>query len=113
MSVGLSPAARSLSDLAEMLRALGYPRLVSMENFHGPNFALVAELLLWLVRRWVRAVRCAEMPSVRAEPPHEARLLPSPEQGGPRLTARPASPGGLQGRGTVSSLCSLCWCLAA
>lgn len=60
MSVGLSPAARSLSDLAEMLRALGYPRLVSMENFHGPNFALVAELLLWLVRRWVRAVRCAE-----------------------------------------------------
>ncbi|XP_019476226.1 clusterin-associated protein 1 isoform X2 [Meleagris gallopavo] len=52
MSVGLSPAARSLSDLAEMLRALGYPRLVSMENFHGPNFALVAELLLWLVRRY-------------------------------------------------------------
>ncbi|NXJ03582.1 CLUA1 protein, partial [Odontophorus gujanensis] len=45
-------AARSLSDLTEMLRALGYPRLVSMHNFHGPNFALVAELLLWLVRRY-------------------------------------------------------------
>lgn len=59
VSVGLSPAARSLSDLTEMLRALGYPRLVSMENFHAPNFALVAELLLWLVRRWVRAVPSA------------------------------------------------------
>ncbi|XP_042720694.1 clusterin-associated protein 1 isoform X2 [Lagopus leucura] len=43
---------RDVRNLAEMLRALGYPRLVSMENFHGPNFALVAELLLWLVRRY-------------------------------------------------------------
>ncbi|XP_031451149.1 clusterin-associated protein 1 isoform X1 [Phasianus colchicus] len=43
---------RDVRNLTEMLRALGYPRLVSMENFHGPNFALVAELLLWLVRRY-------------------------------------------------------------
>uniref|UniRef100_A0A8V0YZ14 Clusterin associated protein 1 n=2 Tax=Gallus gallus TaxID=9031 RepID=A0A8V0YZ14_CHICK len=43
---------RDVRNLTEMLRALGYPRLVSMENFHAPNFALVAELLLWLVRRY-------------------------------------------------------------
>ncbi|OXB60062.1 hypothetical protein ASZ78_000965 [Callipepla squamata] len=43
---------RDVRNLTEMLRALGYPRLVSMRNFHAPNFALVAELLLWLVRRF-------------------------------------------------------------
>ncbi|XP_065588552.1 clusterin-associated protein 1 isoform X2 [Cyrtonyx montezumae] len=43
---------RDVRNLTEMLRALGYPRLVSMHNFHAPNFALVAELLLWLVRRY-------------------------------------------------------------
>ncbi|XP_050173653.1 clusterin-associated protein 1 isoform X2 [Myiozetetes cayanensis] len=35
-----------------MMRALGYPRLISMENFHTPNFMLVAEVLLWLVKRY-------------------------------------------------------------
>lgn len=35
-----------------MMRALGYPRLISMENFRSPNFALVAEVLKWLVRRY-------------------------------------------------------------
>ncbi|NWI86795.1 CLUA1 protein, partial [Pitta sordida] len=39
-------------DFTEMMRALGYPRLISMENFHSPNFRLVAEVLLWLVRRY-------------------------------------------------------------
>ena len=38
-------------DFTEMMRALGYPRLISMENFRSPNFALVAEVLMWLVRR--------------------------------------------------------------
>lgn len=36
-----------------MMRALGYPRLISMENFHTPNFMLVSEVLLWLVKRLV------------------------------------------------------------
>ncbi|NXF01196.1 CLUA1 protein, partial [Smithornis capensis] len=40
------------SDFTEMMRALGYPRLISMENFHTPNFRLVSEVLLWLVRRY-------------------------------------------------------------
>lgn len=34
-----------------MMRALGYPRLISMENFRTPNFPLVAEILIWLVNR--------------------------------------------------------------
>ncbi|KAL2078256.1 hypothetical protein ACEWY4_025941 [Coilia grayii] len=35
-----------------MTRALGYPRLISMENFRTPNFPLVAEILIWLVKRY-------------------------------------------------------------
>ncbi|XP_014784706.1 clusterin-associated protein 1 [Octopus bimaculoides] len=43
---------RDLRNFTEMMRALGYPRLISMENFRKPNFALVAEILLWLVKRF-------------------------------------------------------------
>ncbi|NXM93019.1 CLUA1 protein, partial [Sylvia borin] len=39
-------------DFTEMMRALGYPRIISMENFHTPNFMLVSEVLLWLVKRY-------------------------------------------------------------
>ncbi|KAG7274451.1 hypothetical protein CRUP_001416 [Coryphaenoides rupestris] len=42
---------RDLRNFTEMMRALGYPRLVSMENFRTPNFGLVAEILIWLVKR--------------------------------------------------------------
>ena len=35
-----------------MMRALGYPRLISLENFRQPNFQLVAEMLSWLVKRF-------------------------------------------------------------
>ncbi|XP_040604103.1 clusterin-associated protein 1 isoform X2 [Mesocricetus auratus] len=35
-----------------MMRALGYPRHISMENFRSPNFGLVSEVLLWLVKRY-------------------------------------------------------------
>lgn len=35
-----------------MMRTLGYSRLISMENFRTPNFALIAEILLWLVKRF-------------------------------------------------------------
>ncbi|VDN82070.1 unnamed protein product [Brugia pahangi] len=38
--------------MVEQLRVLGYPRLVSMENFRTPNFKLVAEILEWLVHRY-------------------------------------------------------------
>lgn len=33
-----------------MMRALGYPRLISMENFRKPNFELVADILYWMVK---------------------------------------------------------------
>lgn len=35
-----------------MLRALGYPGLVSLESFRNPNFHLVADLLVWLTKRF-------------------------------------------------------------
>lgn len=35
-----------------MMRSLGYPRQISMENFRSPNFPLVAEILMWLVKRY-------------------------------------------------------------
>ncbi|GCC31625.1 clusterin-associated protein 1 homolog isoform X2 [Chiloscyllium punctatum] len=43
---------RDLRNFTEMMRALGYPRLISMENFRIPNFPLVAEILIWLVKRY-------------------------------------------------------------
>lgn len=35
-----------------MMRFLGYPRLISLSNFRVPNFPLVAEILVWLVKRF-------------------------------------------------------------
>ncbi|XP_010948110.2 clusterin-associated protein 1 isoform X1 [Camelus bactrianus] len=43
---------RDLRNFTEMMRALGYPRNISMENFRTPNFGLVSEVLLWLVKRY-------------------------------------------------------------
>ncbi|CAB4061312.1 CLUAP1 [Lepeophtheirus salmonis] len=43
---------RDLRNLTEMMRSLGYPRLISLENFRNPNFPLVAEILIWLVHRF-------------------------------------------------------------
>ena len=40
---------RELKTFTEMMRALGYPRLISMENFRKPNFELVADILYWMV----------------------------------------------------------------
>ena len=43
---------RDLRSLTEMMRALGYPRLISIENFRSPNFQLVSEMMAWLVKRF-------------------------------------------------------------
>lgn len=40
------------ADFTEMMRALGYPRSVSMDNFRSPNFQLVADALFWMVKRY-------------------------------------------------------------
>lgn len=43
---------RVTKGFTEKLRVLGYPRLVSMESFRGPNFELTADILLWLVKTY-------------------------------------------------------------
>ena len=40
------------ADFTEVMRALGYPRLISVENFRNPNFELVADVLYWMVKRY-------------------------------------------------------------
>jgi len=40
------------ADFTESMKALGYPRLISVENFRTPNFELVADALYWLVHRY-------------------------------------------------------------
>ena len=42
---------RELRNFCEMMRSLGYPRIISMENFRVTNFKLVAEIIFWLVKR--------------------------------------------------------------
>lgn len=43
---------RDMRSFTEMMRSLGFPRLISMENFRTPNFPLVVEVLKWLVKRY-------------------------------------------------------------
>eukprot|EP00039_Didymoeca_costata_P030795 m.31394 g.31394 ORF g.31394 m.31394 type:complete len:404 (-) comp8313_c0_seq1:387-1598(-) len=43
---------RDVRNLLEYVRALGFPRHISMESFREPNFSLVAEILTWLVERY-------------------------------------------------------------
>lgn len=44
-----------VSDFTEMMKSLGYQRLISVENFRTPNFELVADVLFWLVHRYEHA----------------------------------------------------------
>jgi clusterin-associated protein 1 len=34
------------------MRGLGYPRIISIENFRRPNFELVADILYWLAQKY-------------------------------------------------------------
>ncbi|XP_073998190.1 clusterin associated protein 1 isoform X1 [Rhodnius prolixus] len=43
---------RDLRNFTEMMRTLGFPRLISLENFRIPNFTLIADILIWLVKRF-------------------------------------------------------------
>ncbi|XP_034035923.1 clusterin-associated protein 1 homolog [Thalassophryne amazonica] len=43
---------RDLRNFTEQMKTLGYPRLISLENFRTPNFTLVAEILIWLIKRY-------------------------------------------------------------
>lgn len=43
---------REIRNFCEVMRSLGYHRLISMENFRSPNFELVADILDWLLHRF-------------------------------------------------------------
>lgn len=43
---------RECRSLCEMLRALNYTRIVSLENFSKPNFELIADILYWLAQKY-------------------------------------------------------------
>ena len=43
---------RELQTFCEMMRSLGYPRTISMENFRVANFKLVTEILYCLATRF-------------------------------------------------------------
>jgi len=43
---------RELRNFKEIMCTLGYPRLISIENFKVPNFVLVADILTWLCHRY-------------------------------------------------------------
>ena len=45
-------AYRELRNFCEVMRALGYPRLISIENFRTSNFELTADILYWLVHHY-------------------------------------------------------------
>lgn len=51
---------RELRNLTEMMRALGYPRPISMENFRKPNFELVSDLLYWMVKKYDPSANVSE-----------------------------------------------------
>ena len=43
---------RELRNFKEIMCTLGYPRLISIENFKVPHFELVADILIWLCNRY-------------------------------------------------------------
>ncbi|EUB55004.1 Clusterin-associated protein [Echinococcus granulosus] len=43
---------REMRNFSEMMRALEYARLISLESFRAPNFSLMAEILRWLALRF-------------------------------------------------------------
>ncbi|GBF96913.1 hypothetical protein Rsub_09918 [Raphidocelis subcapitata] len=43
---------QEVRSFVQAMKSLGYPRVVSLDNFRAPNFELVADCLLWLVHRF-------------------------------------------------------------
>ena len=43
---------RELKSFVEIMRVLGYPRMVSLESFRTPNFELVADATMWLASQF-------------------------------------------------------------
>ena len=51
-STAFNMSYRELRNFKEILTVLGYPRLISIENFKTPHFELVADILIWLCQRY-------------------------------------------------------------
>lgn len=51
---------RELRNFTEMMRALGYSRPISVDNFRTPNFELVADALYWLAKKYDPNMTIAE-----------------------------------------------------
>ena len=43
---------REARNFCEIMRSLGFSRIISIENFRIPNFKLVAEILYWFIHRY-------------------------------------------------------------
>lgn len=43
---------REARNFCEIMRSLGFNRIISIENFKIPNFNLVAEILYWFIKRF-------------------------------------------------------------
>lgn len=52
MLYNIKMSFRELRNFCEIMRSLGYPRTISMENFRVPNFKLAAEIIFWLAKRF-------------------------------------------------------------
>jgi len=43
---------REARSFCEIMRSLGFNRVISIENFRNPNFTLVAEIVYWFIKRF-------------------------------------------------------------
>lgn len=43
---------REARNLCEIMKSLGFSRIISIENFRTPNFKLLAEILYWFIKRY-------------------------------------------------------------
>ncbi|WIA16840.1 hypothetical protein OEZ85_013776 [Tetradesmus obliquus] len=58
---------KEVRSFTEMMKSLGYPRLISLDNFRSPNFELVADCLHWLIQRFYPECSMSDDISTEAE----------------------------------------------
>lgn len=69
---------RELRNFKEIMCTLGYPRLISIENFKVPHFELVADILQWLCHRYDKNMEVLD--EIRTEHDRVAMLKSVAEQ---------------------------------
>jgi len=69
---------RELRNFKEIMCTLGYPRLISIENFKVPHFELVADILVWLCHRYDKNMEILD--EIRTEADRVAFLKSVAEQ---------------------------------